>query len=64
MESVSRRKPRTVSLNDQEFLIVEKLRELYGMRSISEVIRYLIIRDVQQLNEDHDLKKAGENGDL
>ena len=45
MENIDRRKSRSVSLSDRELSFAENVMYFYHLRSVSDAIRFLIIRE-------------------
>lgn len=52
MENIDRRKSRSVSLSDRELSCAEKVMYFYHLRSVSDAIRFLILRENAWITEE------------
>ena len=63
MESIDKRKPRTFSMSEREYSLIEIVMRFYQLRSVSDAVRFLIIREsarIAQMAEE----STGYNGGL
>lgn len=52
MESIDRRKPHTISISDKELSYAENIMYIYHLRNISDVFRYLLVREHEWITEE------------
>ena len=60
MESIDKRKPRTFSMSEREYSLIEDVMYFYRLRSVSDAVRFLIIRESARI-ERYDAEKAAES---
>lgn len=52
MENIDRRRPHSIALSDKELSYAENIMYIYHLRSISDVFRYLLIREHGWITEE------------
>ena len=59
MENLDKRRPRGISMSDREVGFAQYLRDFYHLCTVSDVVRFLILRDFARI-QDEIKKEAGE----